>query len=87
LRLPSVIFGLVTVYLVFILAQEFCRKWKINQKLTQFISFGTALILSTNQYHVYYSQEFRPYALACLLGTVSTYYFIKNKWILSQVSR
>lgn len=81
LRLPSVIFGVATVFLTYFMVKHLCHIWKINPKKSDFISLGTALVLAINQYNVYYSQEFRPYALAGLLGTASTYFFLKRRWL------
>lgn len=73
LRIPSVVFGVITIYALYKIAKEL---------------FGTknallsALFLAISQYHVYYSQELRMYSLLCLSTTLSMYSFYKRKWIL-----
>jgi len=69
LRLPSVIFGILTIALVY----------KVGK-----IFFGTkegligAFLLSISTFHVYYSQEARMYTLLALLSLLSFYFFYKS---------
>ena len=65
-RLPSVFFGVATVWLVYLLGKEL-----FNRKT------GTlaALLLAIAPLHVYYSQEARMYSLACFSATLSFYFF------------
>lgn len=72
LRIPSVIFGLFTIYIVYRFIQE------LFNKKTAVIS---SLLLTLSQYHVYYSQELRMYSLLCLLATLSMWLFYKKKWV------
>ena len=65
LRLPSVIFGVLTVWLVY----------KISQK-----KIWPALLLATSGLHIYYSQEARMYSLAALAVTASFWFFSKKRW-------
>lgn len=65
LRLPSVIFGVLTVWLVY----------KISNK-----KIWPALLLATSGLHLYYSQEARMYSLAALAVTASFYFFSQKKW-------
>lgn len=67
-RLPSVIFGVLTVYLVYLIGK------KINSEKLGLIA---ALILSANPLHIYYSQEARMYSLAALVVAFSSYAFLK----------
>ncbi|MGB9911197.1 MAG: glycosyltransferase family 39 protein [Microgenomates group bacterium] len=64
IRIPSVLFGIGTIYLIY----------KIGGKNWGLIS---ALFLATSQFHIYYSQEARMYAMACFLATFSMYWWIK----------
>lgn len=74
LRLPSVIFGVLNVYLIFLFANHLYPAKKINfGNWGMSLGLCTALLLAVNPFHVYYSQEFRSYALLCLLGTWSMY--------------
>lgn len=76
LRLPSVIFGVINVYLVYLLAKKISPDSK-------FIPWIAAIFMAINPYHIYYSQEYRSYSLLCLLGTFSMYFlFTRRFWLL-----
>src|SRR3990170_3226782 len=66
-RLPSVILGLATVYIVYLIAK------KLFDNKTALIS---ATLLATSPLHIYYSQEARMYMLAAFLASLSVYFFI-----------
>lgn len=68
LRLPSVIFGVITIPLSYLLAKEL-----FNRK----VGLITALILALSPLHIWMSQEARPYTLLPLLIIVCIYFFIK----------
>jgi len=77
-RLPSVIFGTANVWLVYLLANKMLPKVKIGLVKIKFsLAEIAALLLATAPLHIYYSQEVRPYALACFLGTWSIYEFLR----------
>lgn len=67
-RIPSVIFGSITIYIVFLIGQKLH-----SRKLGLFC----ALLLAINPLHIYYSQEARMYALATLAVSISFFLFIK----------
>lgn len=73
-RVPSVFFGIITVWLTFRLG--LC----INRKVATFAS----LLLAVAPLHIYYSQEARMYSLASLLATLSMLAFVhitkKQNW-------
>lgn len=71
LRIPSVIFGLVTIFVVYMIAKEI----KLKNSLIP------ALFLATSGLHIYYSQEARMYSLATFLVTVAVYCYIKKQWV------
>lgn len=71
-RLLPIFFGLLNILVVYLFAK------RINPK----IALISALFLSINSFHVYYSQEFRMYSLLCLLGTASMFAFYKKHWSL-----
>jgi mannosyltransferase len=73
IRLPSVLFGVASVYLIY----NFC--FKLFGKKTALIS---ALILATSQLHIYYSQEARMYSLLTFLTVLSMWFFYTKKWKL-----
>lgn len=66
LRIPSVIFGSLTVWLTYKLTKDL-----FNRN----ISLLASLLLALNPYHIYYSQEVRMYAEAALFGLLSMYFF------------
>lgn len=68
IRLPSVIFGVTTVYLVFRLGKKL-----FNQR----VGLWAALLMAVAPLHVYYSQEARMYALAALAATFSWYLLVR----------
>lgn len=68
LRLLPVIFGVLTVYGVYLLAQSIFGKK---------VALVSALLLSVAPYHIYYSQEIRMYSLAAMLAVFSMYFFWK----------
>lgn len=67
-RLLSVISGILTVPLVFILAK------KLYGKQTAFVA---SALVSTSPLLIYYSQEARMYSLATFLSTGALYFFIR----------
>lgn len=66
-RMPSVIFGVITVYLTYLIAKKL-----FNQK-TALIA---ATLMATSPLAIYYSQEARMYALAAAAASASVYFFI-----------
>ncbi len=71
MRIPSVIFGLLIIYTVYLIAKELKLKWPIVP----------ALFLATSGLHVYYSQEARMYAMVTWLVCYLVLVFIQKKWI------
>lgn len=67
-RLPSVILGLITIYITFLIGKDFFSKK---------VGLVAALLLALGPLHVYYSQEARMYSLACFSVTLSSYLFLK----------
>src|SRR3990167_6878531 len=66
-RLPSVILGLATVYVTYLIAK------KLFEKKTALIS---ATLIATSPLHIYYSQEARMYMLAAFFTSLSVYFFV-----------
>ena len=75
LRLPSVIFGVLTVYVVYLIARETKIKYV----------YLPSLFLATSGLHIYYSQEARMYSLAAFLITTIVYLYLKKKWVLFSI--
>lgn len=70
LRFPSIIFGVLTVFLSFHIAK------RINKDKVDFFPALTGLLLATSQFHIYYSQEARMYSMAAFFATLAIYSFI-----------
>ena len=80
LRLPSVIFGLLSIFLIFQIGREL-----FNDR----IGLIGAALLAFSGHHIYWSQTARMYAMTCFLGLLATFSLIKilqdeqssqNKW-------
>lgn len=68
LRLPSVIFGLLSVFLIF----------RIGCKLfNDRIGLIAAILLAFNGHQIYWSQTARMYAMTCFLGLLATFSLVK----------
>lgn len=66
-RFPSVIFGVLTVLMVYLIGR------RLFSKTTALVA---SILLATAPLHIYYSQEARMYALACFLVSLSVYFFL-----------
>lgn len=67
-RIPSVIFGVITIYVIYLIGKKMVSK---NLGLI------TAILLSVNPLHIYYSQEARMYSLAALAVSVNILFLLK----------
>jgi mannosyltransferase len=67
LRIPSAIFGVASISLLFLLAR---RVFQDHPSATT-IGLVAALVLALSRYHIAYSQEARPYSMAMFLALVS----------------
>lgn len=76
-RMPSVIFGVGTVYLTYLLGGRIFEKK---------IGLLAALFLAVGPLHVFYSQEARMYSLAAFSVALSSYLLLKltegEKWVI-----
>lgn len=72
-RLPSVIFGVLTIYLIYKLGQKISSK-----KLGLYCAF----LLAVNPLHIYYSQEARMYSLSTLAVAIN--FFLLTKLIMRE---
>lgn len=70
-RSPSVIFGVGTVFLVFLLGKELFSKK---------IALLASLFIALAPLHVYYSQEARMYSMATFATILSFYFLFKKNW-------
>ncbi|KKQ25829.1 MAG: hypothetical protein US62_C0002G0002 [Candidatus Woesebacteria bacterium GW2011_GWA1_37_8] len=73
LRLPSVVFGIASIYILYKL-NDLLNLKKINKN----ISVILALLFATSQLHVYFSQEARMYSMAAFIATLSSYFYLKT---------
>ena len=73
LRIPSIIFGVATIYFTYLIAKKL-----FNEKIANI----TSILSATSGLFVYYSQEARMYALAALLVSILFYLFIEKKWVV-----
>ncbi len=69
IRFPSVIFGVGTIFIIYLIASRILN----NRKLGIVIS----LLLATSQFHIYYSQEARMYSMAAFFTVLSIFCFMK----------
>ena len=67
LRLPSVLFGVASILIIYVLA---CYT---EDTLTALLA---AAMLALNGFHLYWSQAARMYSMACFLGLLSTLFLI-----------
>ena len=72
LRIPSVIFGVATVYFVYLIAK------KLFDRKTALIA---GVLSATSGLLIYYSQEARMYSLTALLVSMLFYFFLEKKWV------
>jgi len=68
LRLLSAIFGIASIYLIYVLGKVF-----FNKK----IGLISAFILAINHQHIYYSQEARVYSFLVMSAMLSVYFLYK----------
>jgi len=76
LRFPSIIFGLLTIYFVYLLGKKL---------FTNKVGLIAAVLLATSGLHIYYSQEARMYSLVTLLISYLVYLFLKKKWLIFSI--
>ena len=68
LRLPSALFGIATIPLLYVIARKF---------MPEEPALAAVALLTFSPTHVYYSQEARSYTLAILMVLLSTYFFVR----------
>ncbi len=85
LRFPSVLFGVGTIYVTYLIAKTLTKN--------RYIPIAVALLMSLSSFFIYYSQEARMYAMAAFLASLAVYFFLKllekqNNlyWVLFSVS-
>lgn len=78
MRSLSVLFGVLTVYVVYKIAQIFPTEKKQVTKNKAKLGIIAALLMATAPLHIYYSQEVRMYAMNTLLSSLLVLWFLKN---------
>lgn len=73
LRIPSVLFALGSITALYLLSNLLKRKKE---------GMLSAIFLATSGFHLWYSQEARPYMLFAFLSFLSTYFLLKKNWFL-----
>ena len=68
IRFPSVIFGLLSILVLYYLASSLFNKR---------IALLSAIILAVNPFHIFFSQQARMYSLFSLFSLLSLFYFFK----------
>jgi uncharacterized membrane protein len=76
LRVPSVLFGVGAVYLVYLLGTKIFGRH---------IGLIASALLSTSGLAVYYSQEARMYSLVIFLIVGLFYFYLQKKWIIFSI--
>jgi uncharacterized membrane protein len=72
-RIPSVLFGVLTVYVVFLVSKEVSQN-----RSNSFSVILPAFLLAISALHIYYSQEARMYSMVCLFMNVTLLFLIKT---------
>ena len=74
IRLPDILLGSASIYLVFLLGKTLFGK-------TSMLPLVMAILLALNPFHIYYTQELRMYNLATFSVLLSWLALLKNKFI------
>lgn len=77
IRILPLIFGISSIYLIYKLAQTFGNKT---------FAYLSAFLLAVSPYHLWYSQEARPYMLFVFLSLASTLMLLKKRWAAYTIS-
>jgi len=87
LRMPSVIFGTATIWVLYLITKQIVPK-KFSIFNFQFsIPEIVALFLATAPFHIYYSQEARMYSMTTFFAALSMYFFVKILNLKAQNSK
>lgn len=73
MRLLSISFGVGTIYFTYLITRRL---------FSEPVAILSAFLLSISPFHIYYSQELRPYTAATFFGLWSTYLLLQNHWLL-----
>lgn len=76
LRSPSIVFGLATIFMTYLIAK------KLVGKKNKFFPLFSALLLVSSPFHIYYSQEARMYSMVAFFASLAVYAFLSNYFLL-----
>jgi len=79
LRFPSVIYGTITVWLIYLFAL------KLKSLKLEIGPVHAAIFAATAPLLIFYSQEARMYMLSCMLVTMSMYFFYRQFYLKENV--
>ncbi len=77
-RLPSAIFGIVTVLAVYFLTEEFVQRKKNHHILDQYIPLMTAFLLAISPWHIQFSRIAFESNIGLSLNIFGTLFFLKS---------
>ena len=72
LRIPSLIFGVLTVYVIY----------KIGKIYSEKAGIYISILMAVAPLHIYYSQESRMYTMTAFLAVLAVYFYLKKKWLV-----
>ena len=75
LRMIPFLAGILSIYLIYFLVEEKLHAMPSNQSTK--IALIASSLMAVSSFHVYFSQELRPYSLACLWAICSWYALLK----------
>ncbi len=70
LRAPSLLAGIGTIAILYLLTEE---------KFSRNVAVSASFLLATSPFHIYFSQELRPYSLAALFAILSWYILLTKR--------
>lgn len=77
-RMPSILFGLITIFFVYKISELFFGSDDLNLKpYTSKFNIIPPILLASSSLHVYYSSEARMYSLAAMGISASIYFMMK----------
>ena len=77
MRMPSVLLGVATVWLTYLIAKQLLDKQALKDKWTKWLPLVSAVFMATAPFHIYYSQEARMYAAGAFFTALSFYFFLR----------
>ena len=77
MRMPSVLLGVGTVWLVYLITKQLLAKETLKDKWLKWLPLVAAVFMATAPFHIYYSQEARMYAAGAFFAALSFYFFLR----------